>query len=418
MKKKYEKVREGVRKILRWDNERQRWMEPKRGKFEASKTIEVGAERKRIFKTCQNMVEVKAFLENTVTVEEPKPEAEAMLFRELVTVWKTAQAPHLFVTTRENIFSKLKHAESFFNGWMVMEIDSSAIDQWLAHLKNPDYLKGQKVTRLGYNEEYQALRHPLTYYMSRMNKEYRLPFLRQHKKMLKVRDKPETPPKDMPLAKVGEFLSRLKADVINTKYECIYYMAAIQYSEAGRIQEIAPLEVEDIEFITGQVRRNKRLIWRKHKMSEHFVQPGLKARGAVAGFSKYSLALVKEWMIRSGTRKGPLFLIEGKHVTYRMIQFRYDKALAAVGIPFRGTHLLRHAALTEHYEIGKDLNATKAKAGHASIAMTQRYAKSRAEAQDQIQADMDDRLNAMMPMEKVGPSGTSTENEAKKKLTS
>ncbi len=412
MKKKYQRVREGVRKILLWDEEKNRWKEPKKGKFEAHKTVIVSGEASRIYRTCRTMGEVKEFLENTV---EDQPLAKGMLFKELVSAWKKAAGPHMLSSSRDTIYCKLRHAEAFFNDWEVTRIDANAIDQWLAHLKTPAYLETQHSTRLRYNEEYQALRYPLSYYQSRKDRSYPLPFLREHTKMLKVKDRAPSPKKDLELEQVTAFLQALRQDVAGAgEDECYYYVAALQYSEAARIQEIAALDVEDIDLNTGELRRNKRLIWGRHELKVRTIQPGLKARDELVSFSQHSLSLVKEWLLKSGRRSGLLFSIGGRPLSYRGIKYRYDKALFKTGLPFRGTHILRHAAGCEHYETGKDHLATKEKMGHSSITMTERYAKSRPEAQNKIQQLMDEKLNNAHHVGNVGMSGNSVDLEVEK----
>jgi integrase len=74
---------------------------------------------------------------------------------------------------------------------------------------------------------------------------------------------------------------------------------------------------------------------------------------------------------------------------------RYTKALKKLGLPFRATHILRHASLTEYYEVCKDLKATARVAGHDDLRSTDRYAKVRDEALANNQRQMDKRLSSL-----------------------
>lgn len=400
MKKKYERVKEGVRVTLFWNEKKNRWQESKGKKYEAKKTIPTPQGPEVVYGYFRTMPEVNAFLQNTVEKAVPK---KGMLFRELKEIWRESAEGHLFVTTLDTYLSNLRHT-AFFDEMPVCQIDSHQIDRWFVHIKGPEYLKGQKSTRTSYAQEFKALRQVLMFYASRVDRGYPLPFLKDHRKKLHVRHASVTREKDLSLDEMRRFSDALREDVWDTEYEGIYFLAEIQYSEAARIQEIAPLRVEDIDFASGKITRSQRVIWRRRK-GETFVKEGLKNARQQDGFSSHSLELVKEWMLRSGIRTGPLFFVDCKPLTYRMIQYRYDKALDAAGIPIKGTHLLRHAMACEYYEASKDIRATQQKLNHKDMRSTLRYVKSRAGARDKIQALMDEKLSATIPIRRVGTGG-------------
>jgi integrase len=99
--------------------------------------------------------------------------------------------------------------------------------------------------------------------------------------------------------------------------------------------------------------------------------------------------------MKSGVRSGLLFHDRGEVVTYRQIAHRYDQALAKAGLPFRGTHLIRHASLSEHYDTCKDILATAKVAGHSDLRATERYAKARDERVIETQRQMDQKLRTL-----------------------
>jgi integrase len=101
--------------------------------------------------------------------------------------------------------------------------------------------------------------------------------------------------------------------------------------------------------------------------------------------------------MKSGVRSGLLFRYQGQIVTYRQIAFRYDQALSAAGLPYTGTHLIRHASLSEHYDTCRDILATAKVAGHSDLRATERYAKARDERVIQTQRQMDEKLKSVLP---------------------
>jgi site-specific recombinase XerD len=83
-------------------------------------------------------------------------------------------------------------------------------------------------------------------------------------------------------------------------------------------------------------------------------------------------------------------------LTYRQIEYRYTQALHRAGLPFRATHLLRHASLTEFYEHSKDLLLTARMAGQKDIRSTMKYTKVRDEKVVQMQKQMDEKLSDLV----------------------
>ncbi len=129
---------------------------------------------------------------------------------------------------------------------------------------------------------------------------------------------------------------------------------------------------------------------------EDRVVDGAKANsGKVIDMPQYAAALFREWTVKAGIRSGLLFCLEGKIIPYRVIEYRYSKILRKLKSPFRATHILRHASLTEHYSTCGDIRSTAKVAGHGDLDSTQRYAKVRDEWITEIQHRMDEKLESL-----------------------
>ncbi|MFH1261965.1 MAG: tyrosine-type recombinase/integrase, partial [Pseudomonadota bacterium] len=59
----------------------------------------------------------------------------------------------------------------------------------------------------------------------------------------------------------------------------------------------------------------------------------------------------------------------------------YNKVFAALGLPVRSTHTLRHTFATLYTEQTRNRMATQGVLGHSSSSMTDRYAKPTLKAQ-------------------------------------
>jgi hypothetical protein len=72
---------------------------------------------------------------------------------------------------------------------------------------------------------------------------------------------------------------------------------------------------------------------------------GFKNSDANAGFKEQPLfpenfEALAPWL-ETG-RPGLIFQIDGNHLSYRQIQCTYDHAFKLAGLPYRGTHIMRH----------------------------------------------------------------------------
>lgn len=397
----YKPIAPGICRVLVKDK-KGKWSEPKRGKaFRADKYVGGRDGRpRRVYKLVSSFSEAKAFRmgstqeftsENVVKVA-----SGGMLFRDLVQLWKDVWLPNKDMSTQIRYGSYLKHFD-FFMSMPVETIEPQTVDRWIAHIKSPEYLAKGHATRCTYSHEFSVLRGILDFYVSRCNRNYRLPFIRDHKPMLKVREKMKVS-KDLTVDEFKKFKSALRDVCAEYDCEAIYYMALMQYALYSRIQEAAALYVEDFDLERDRVTVKRKVQWLRARGHVDQVVDGSKANGGkeFAGIPVLARKVLAEWMLKSGTRSGLLFTIDGQLITYRQIEYRYTQALKRVGLPFTATHILRHASLTEHFDANKDIMATKEMAGHSDLRSTMKYVKVRKEAIAKTQKVMDERLASIL----------------------
>lgn len=405
MKRKLEKVPKypGIYRILVLNEATGRFQEPPRGaKFIAC--MEAGhleGKRRRPKRCFNTFAEAKEFRSKShqikdVVRETLKPRATTT-FKELAARWCADILPHLEKTTQTRYRSYLKHFK-ILDEIEVEKIDPTTIDAWIAWVKRPEYLETLNVTRCGFDHEFTVLRGILNYYASRFNRNFRPPFLRDHNKMLKVREKQEIK-KDLTVVEFKKFITALRDLLMGTRWEVIYYIALMQYAIYGRIQDAAALHYEDFDFERGKIYVRRKVQWARVKGEVDRIVAGSKAnRGKEIPMNDFAKTIFREWILKSGVRSGLLLKYEGQIVTYRQIGHRYDEALAKAGLPFRGTHLIRHASLSEHYDTCRDILATAKVAGHSDLRATERYAKARDERVAETQRQMDVKLMGVLPV--------------------
>ncbi len=393
----------GIYRVLNL-NDAGKWVEPLRGKkFKARRyeTLTNGKTRraKRSFNT---IAEAKVYRAGcAVEASEPSPimvvpQSSEMTFEELLETWVKNWLPSVDIATQLRYKKYLKHF-GYFLKMKVADIQPDHIDAWIAFVKRPEYLATCHSTRCSYEHEFKVLKAIMNYYCSRRNRNYRLPFLTDHRKMLKVKEKAVVN-KDLSLEQFNSFVQELKALCWGTKWEAIYYLGIMQYAIYCRIQEPAALHVEDFDLVNNRLEIKRKVQWLRAKGHKDQIVMGLKSNGGkiFSPIPELAVQVLKEWMLRSGVRTGLLFQIDGEIIAYRQIQFKYDQALRNAKLPFTATHILRHASLTEAYCSTTNILAVKKFAGHSSLKTTEKYAKVRDEQMIETQHKMDEKLKSIL----------------------
>ncbi len=403
-KKRVKQIRSypGVFRVMILDSANKKLEEPIRGKQFCVRWVE---QLKRRVKYFDSFEEAKTFslktklnsVESTwiPSVKSDSESTKSMKFLELMQQWTKNQLPHKDVSTQIRYRSYLQHF-NFFNEMDVEAINPTTIDQWITEIKHPEYLARSLPTRCSYDHEFSVLRGILNYYSSRINRSYRLPFLPDHKKMLKVKNKIKVT-KDLTPEEFKRFVTALRESCVDTKWEPIYYMALMQYAIYLRIQEAAALHVEDFDFQRNIVTIKRKVQWLRAKGMTCRLVDGTKS-GCIKELCipQMAASACKEWMLKSGIRLGPLFLMDGELITYRQIQKKYDDALKTAQLPFTGTHVLRHASLTEAHQTCGDILQVQKLGGQKDIRSTMRYAKVRNTTLIQTQKEVDKRLVSVL----------------------
>ncbi len=79
-------------------------------------------------------------------------------------------------------------------------------------------------------------------------------------------------------------------------------------------------------------------------------------------------------------KKGLIFECEGEPIPYRVIQAQFDRAFKWAGLPYRGTHVMRHGGCRRIYNEQGDLSIAQQMLGNSDLKTTLVYAKRQASA--------------------------------------
>jgi len=198
---------------------------------------------------------------------------------------------------------------------------------------------------------------------------FRNPVLKRHFKMGKMR---ELVVKRKKMTK-GELLSFLNSLKENPFW---YAFALTHFFCAGRVQEIAGLQIESLDFQGSKLVIKDVAIWCKR--TKHFLElKEIPKNGEIRHvFLNEELKRVLLKII--GERKSGFVFCHpnGEPLKYREIQYNYNKALkrADLDSEFSGTHFLRHSMATITRQATGSLEATQAVTGHKDQKLVQHYA--------------------------------------------
>ncbi len=384
MQRKHESLRRnpGISRLLVLQPDGS-WKPPGRGKiFRAIRQVAHQENaRSRETKYFFTLAEAQAFRRGETQTVEAKKQVRPLgfTFANLVEKWKLQSLVHCEPSTQARSLSYLKHLE-FFTDHPVDSIGPSQIDEWLAFVKSENYLAASNRTRRNYNHEMAILRGILRFYQERLNPDFQMPIRRDHRRKLAVKNE-RVLTKDLSRSEYERFLICLESICEESNDPEIPLLARMQYLTATRVQETAALRVDDFDFNSKKLFIRRRVMWIRKRGAESIVRDGTKSgSGKVLQLGRSLIEHLARTKLRLNVRDGFLFFRDGKPLSYRQIEYRYSRAFTKAGINQSGTHILRHAALSEVQSSCKDLRVTMEIAGHRDIKSTVRYAKARESA--------------------------------------
>lgn len=87
-----------------------------------------------------------------------------------------------------------------------------------------------------------------------------------------------------------------------------------------------------------------------------------------------------------------VFHVEGKPINYCSVQLNYREAQRKSGVPYSGTHILRHGMATLARKVGGGLDAVIAMTGHKDIKLADHYSKLTNEVQKETSLKVMDHI--------------------------
>jgi integrase len=372
-KQKYKKIK-GTVGIYRQENS---------GNYLAMKKIN----GKNYQKTFSNMFDAKIWQKNFDGNPESVPERieldvvpkVASNYSTLRQVWEEMQRTHfpMLATGTQNMWRRRFQLWEYVLDTPMDQITPSFVttwvQKWVKHYSDEDY-QGRRGTagRCNLNNELNIFVTVFNWYkQSEQFEKEALPLTNpiksKHKKMGFIKPLPDRKKQiDVESAFLFfDFLQPLYRDLAQMQFYC-----------AGRIGEIAGLQWSNVDI------RNRRMLI-KHTCvftpsGKVFMElkPFPKNRETRAVFiTDEIMEILKR---REAFRKlgcDFVFHVEGRPLNYCTIQVNYRAAQRKSGVPYTGTHILRHGMAKLARQVGGGLDAVIAMTGHKDLKLADHYSK-------------------------------------------
>ena len=311
------------------------------------------------------------------------------LFAEVVQAWKRRKFPTIEASTQETYEKILRLYMQSLYGVPIRELTALRVDQWLDEMKDPNHKWIHSKKRKRFRNELKLLSTILGYYEEYYeDTEFRFPIKRRHYEDGELNRSQRTS-KDLSLEEFTLFRETLSA----TPYGGVLAaLATVQYFQAQRISETAGLHWEDVNLDTerpshSRVTVQRIVVWPRVRTTPSYIKLGFKNSKANDGIKEQPLFPESHAALRDLYQKGSkglVFQIEGRHLEYRLIQFWYDWSFKKAGLPYRGTHIMRHGGCRNLYNEVPDLAVAQQLLGNSSIKTTTIYAKRHKGALTQV----------------------------------
>ncbi len=248
------------------------------------------------------------------------------------------------------------------------------IDSYLLNLKKSAPLKRQN-----FDFDLKKLKTFFNWYRENYNYNFVNPILKRHFAVGKIKDS-YIKKKKLSMEEFYKFIDFLDDPFKN--------MAIIQFFTAGRIQEVAGLQLESISLSENKLTIKDVVVW-SHKTKKFlYLKSCPKNKEIRTCHINSMMKKIFQKRYSEAVNSNYVFHKDGNPFDYRTIQYRYDKALKKAGIKHvSGTHFVRHTSATITRWLMGNIDYAMAMTGHKSIQQCEVY--SAVDLGKQIEASLE-----------------------------
>jgi integrase len=362
------------------------YVNQKTGSFYAEKRVQ----GKLFTRSFNSLFEAKKWRENMSGVEiEDASKITNSNCSTLKTVWESMQRTHfpLLATSTKDIWLRRFKLLEDLQHLPMDHITPSKISEWVQHwvkfFSTDDYQgSGRgKAGRCNLNNELNMFVTIFNWYKQSEEFEKEAlsltnPVKTKHKKMGFIRPIPDKR-KQIDLDSAFLFF-----DFLRPLYRDL---AMMQFYTAGRVGEVAGIQWSNIDFKNKRLLIKDTCVW--STSNKMFVELKAFPKNREAR-PVYITDEIMEVLTRRLAFRLPhndfVFHVDGEPLNYCTIQINYRAAQSKSGVPYTGTHILRHGMAKLARKVGGGLDAVLAMTGHKDLKLADHYSKSNEDDQKEF----------------------------------
>lgn len=295
-------------------------------------------------------------------------------------VWESMQKNHFPILARSTKEMWLRR----YNLLMMLEhlpmdqITTAKVSEWVvywvSHFSSEDYQTGRgRAGRCHLNNELNLLVSIFNWYKESELYEKEAQYLtcpvkKKHRKMGFIKPLPDKR-KQIELHHAFLFFESLRP---------LYRdLAQMQFYTAGRIGEVSGIQWKNVDMKNRRLLIKETCIWDMTKKTFVELKQFPKNREPRAVFiTDEIMEVLKRREAFRIAGNDFVFHVEGNPLNYCTIQLNYREAQRKSGVPYTGTHILRHGMAKLARQIGGGLDAVIAMTGHKDLKLADHYSKS------------------------------------------
>lgn len=171
-------------------------------------------------------------------------------------------------------------------------------------------------------------------------------------------------------------------------------LATMQFYTAGRVGEVAGLQWSNIDLKNRRMLIKHTCIWDMTNKTYLELKPFPKNKEARVCYITdeiMEILLKRKYFKIDGNDF--VFHVEGAPLNYCTIQINYRAAQRKSGLPYSGTHILRHGMAKLARKVGGGLDAVMAMTGHKDIKLADHYSKCDEDDQKDVALKIMEHIN-------------------------
>lgn len=332
------------------------------GKYQARKTI-----KGKTYSRLLDSVREAEIWRNTYNPFEAKKKGDkTMTFSELWEKYKRSEYPSL---SQSSIETKEYQISIFWDELAEIEVgalDPDFLSQLIQDKKNG---LAPSSKRYNFDRPLNELKTLFNWYKENEDYTFSLPVLKRHYKQGTIKK----------IVKKRKHLSLREMELFIKSFDKRMYrnLAFLQFLMGCRICEIAALKKQNINFKEEVLEIGNSVVWSRYNRKCIEIKPHTK-NGEIKEIPLSNEVLIS--VLKEQIEASPNELLfcdsKGQPLSYRMIQFQFNKALKKAGLygKVRSTHFVRHSTGTSSRDL-IGIEAAQAILGHKDIKTTQIYAQ-------------------------------------------